>query len=479
MSKLAKNFIYNMIYQMLILILPLISAPYISRILGAEGIGIYSYTYSIVSYFVMFAMLGINNYGNRLIAQTREDKEKLSINFWSLYIFEFIITTLVLIIYIFFIAFVVKEDKIMYILQFGYILSSFFDINWFFFGLEEFKITVTRNTLIKILSFISLFIFVKTKEDIYIYTSILVISNLISNIVLWPFIFKRIKRVKITPKDIFKHIRPCLILFVPVIAVSLYKKMDKIMLGIMSTKLEVGFYENSEKIINIPLAIITALGTVMLPRMSNIIANGEKKKFKEYIGKSMEFIIFLSCPIVLGLISVSKKFAPLYFGNEFLKTGNLIEISAITILFISWANVIRTQYLIPKEKDKEYIYSVIIGAMVNLISNLLLIPKFNSVGASIGTVLAEFTVMLVQTISVKKYLPIDEYIKQNYKFAIKSLIMFCCIYPLNFININEIADLILQIIFGVLIYFLLNFRYIFKLVNFDKIHTNRRNNDKV
>ena len=139
MSKLAKNFIYNIIYQVLILILPLISAPYISRILGAEGIGTYSYTYSIVSYFVMF---GINNYGNRLIAQTRDDKEKLSINFWSLYILEFIITAIVLIAYIIFITFIIKEDKLMYILQFGYILSSFFDINWFFFGIEEFKITI-------------------------------------------------------------------------------------------------------------------------------------------------------------------------------------------------------------------------------------------------------------------------------------------------------------------------------------------------
>ena len=479
MSKLAKNFIYNIIYQVLILILPLISAPYISRILGAEGIGTYSYTYSIVSYFVMFAMLGINNYGNRLIAQTRDDKEKLSINFWSLYILEFIITAIVLIAYIIFITFIIKEDKLMYILQFGYILSSFFDINWFFFGIEEFKITVTRNTIIKILSFVLLFIFVKTKSDIYIYTIILVISNFISNIVLWPFIFKRIKKVKISFKDIFKHLKPCIILFIPVIAVSLYKKMDKIMLGIMSTKLEVGFYENAEKIISIPLAIITALGTVMLPRMSNIIANGDEKKFKEYISKSMEFIIFLASPIVLGLISIAKEFAPVYFGNEFYKTGYLIEISSITILFISWANVIRTQYLIPKERDKEYINSVIMGAIVNLISNLLLIPKFNSIGASIGTVLAEFTVMFIQTISIKKYLPIQEYVKNNYKFLVKAIIMFCVLYHLNFVNMNKIINMILQIGVGIIIYYILNYRYIFKLINFDKIFINRRKDDKV
>ena len=196
MNNIKKNFLYNIVYQIFILILPLISAPYISRVIGAEGLGTYSYTYSIVSYFVMFAMLGINNYGNRLIAQNRDDKHKMSKKFWSLYIMEFIITTIVLIAYIFFIAFIAKEDKIMYILQLGFILGSFFDINWFFFGLEEFKITVTRNTIIKILSFISMFIFVRKRDDLYIYTIILSVSNLISNIVLWPFVIKKVEKKK-------------------------------------------------------------------------------------------------------------------------------------------------------------------------------------------------------------------------------------------------------------------------------------------
>ena len=148
-------------------------------------------------------------------------------------------------------------------------------------------------------------------------------------------------------------------------------------------------------------------------------------------------------------------------------------------MFISWANVIRTQYLIPKERDKEYINSVIMGAIVNLISNLLLIPKFNSIGASIGTVLAEFTVMFIQTISIKKYLPIQEYVKNNYKFLVKAIIMFCVLYHLNFVNMNKIINMILQIGVGIIIYSILNYRYIFKLINFDKIFINRRKDDKV
>lgn len=464
MNNIKKNFLYNIVYQIFILILPLISAPYISRVIGAEGLGTYSYTYSIVSYFVMFAVLGINNYGNRLIAQNRDDKHKMSKKFWSLYIMEFIITTIVLIAYIFFIAFIAKEDKIMYILQLGFILGSFFDINWFFFGLEEFKITVTRNTIIKILSFISMFIFVRKRDDLYIYTIILSVSNLISNIVLWPFVIKKVEKTKVSLSEILEHLKPCIILFIPVIAISLYKKMDKIMLGIMSTKTEVGFYENAEKIISIPAAIISALGTVMLPRMSNMIANGENDRFKVYIDKSMEFIMFLALPITFGLIAVSKSFAPWYFGEEFYKTGTLIAILSFTIIFTSWANVIRTQYLIPKEKDKEYIGSVIVGAIVNLIFNILMIPKLTSVGACITTVMAEFSVMFIQTMNVRKELPIKEYMKKSFKYLIKSLIMFAIIYIIQYLKINKFFIIILQVIIGCMIYFILNYKYIINLI---------------
>ena len=403
MNNIKKNFLYNIVYQIFILILPLISAPYISRVIGAEGLGTYSYTYSIVSYFVMFAMLGINNYGNRLIAQNRDDEHKMSKKFWSLYIMEFIITTIVLIAYIFFIAFIAKEDKIMYILQLGFILGSFFDINWFFFGLEEFKITVTRNTIIKILSFISMFIFVRKRDDLYIYTIILSVSNLISNIVLWPFVIKKVEKTKVSLREILEHLKPCIILFIPVIAISLYKKMDKIMLGIMSTKTEVGYYENAEKIISIPAAIISALGTV-------------------------------------------------------------IAILSFTIIFTSWSNVIRTQYLIPKEKDKEYIGSVIVGAIVNLIFNILMIPKLTSVGACITTVMAEFSVMFIQTMNVRKELPIKEYMKKSFKYLIKSLIMFAIIYIIQYLKLSKFFIIILQVIIGCMIYFILNYKYIINLI---------------
>ena len=294
MSNVKKNFIYNIMYQILVMILPLITAPYIARVLGTEGVGIYSYTYSVAYYFVLFAMLGLNNYGNRQVAKVRDDKDKLSKTFISIYCMQLITSAIMILCYIIYLMFFIKENLNIAIIQIIYLISTAFDINWFFFGLEKFKLTVTRNTIIKILTVICVFIFVKTRDDLYKYTLIMSIGTLISQLMIWPFVKKSVKFVKISIKDIFKHIKPCLILFIPVIAVSLYKIMDKVMIGNMSTMEQVGLYENSEKIVNILTALITALGTVMLPKISNLLANGEKEKSKQYIEKSMEFTIISS-----------------------------------------------------------------------------------------------------------------------------------------------------------------------------------------
>ena len=403
---MKKNLIYNIAYQILILIIPLITTPYVSRVLGAEGVGIYSYTYSIAYYFMLLAMLGLNNYGNRRIAQVRDDKEELSKEFCSIYIFQFITSSLMIICYYAYITLFCKEYKTIAIIQGLYVLSCVFDINWFYFGIEKFKLTVTRNTIIKILSLIFTFVLIKKPDDIWKYTIILAGSTLISNIILFSFLKKNIKIKKVTIKDITKHIKPNLILFLPVIAVSIYKIMDKIMLGMMSNINEVGYYENAAKIVNVPLAIITALGTVMLPRVSNMFSKNQEEKVKEILNKTMPFIMFLTLPMMFGLIAISKDFSIIFFGEAFIKSGKLISLLSVTLLFLAWGNVIRTEYLIPKEKDKEYIISAFLGAIVNVLMNIILIPKFDSIGACIGTIFAELVVMLYQTWSIKNEIEI-------------------------------------------------------------------------
>ena len=459
---MKKNFFYNIIYQILILILPLITIPYVSRTIGAKGIGIYSYTYSIAYYFMIFAMLGLNNYGNRVIAKIRDDKEKLSKEFCSIYSLQLITSTAMVVLYFLYTIIFDVEYKVIGYIQIIYVIASMFDINWFFFGMEKFKLTITRNIFIKVLSLILIFIFVKNADDVWKYTLILAGCALFSNIMLFKFLHKYIEFVKVTKKDVAKHLKPCLVLFLPVIAVSLYKIMDKIMLGIFTDVKEVGYYENGEKITQVPLTIITALGTVSLPRVSNMLANNEEDKVKKLLDKTMPFVMFLTLPMALGMVAIGKDFSILFFGNEFEKSGYIIQLLSITILFLAWGNVIRTEYLIPKEKDKEYIISAFLGAIINFIINILLIPLYKSIGACIGTIIAEFTVMFYQSWKVKNELPLMNYIKKSVGFGIKSIIMFGTVILIGkFKIINPIIKILLQIISGILVYVILNIKYIF------------------
>lgn len=464
MKDVKKNFIYNTIYQILILLIPLITIPYVSRVIGAEGIGIYSYTYSIVYYFMLFAMLGLNNYGNRIIAQVRDDKKKLSKTFKEIYIMQIFTSSIMIVLYLFYtLAFDIQYKDIS-IMQSLYIISCMFDINWFFFGIEKFKLTITRSTILRILSLILIFIFVKNSNDIWIYTLILSGSTLLSQIIIFPFLKKYVDNVKINVTDIFKHFIPCLKLFLPVIATAIYKIMDKTMLGIMSDVTEVGFYENAEKITNVPVAIITAMGTVMLPRMSNLYAKGANEESQLLIYKSIKFIMFLSFAMMFGMIAVSKDFSNLFLGSGFEKCSELITYLSITIIFLSWGNVFRTQYLIPKERDKEYIISAFIGAFVNFIINFILIPKYKSVGACIGTVIAEFIVMFYQSFKIKDELPIKKYLLETIPFLIKAFIMFIIILFIKYLNLNSIVTILLQVLLGMIIYLILNYKYVIKLL---------------
>lgn len=465
-----KNFIYNLIYQMLILIIPLLTAPYLARVVGAKGVGIYSYTYSIVYYFMLLTLLGVNNYGNRSIAKARDDKEKLSKTFWSIYLLQLFMGIIMLIGYGGYILLFDNKYKLYALIEGLFIISAMLDINWFFFGMEEFKKTITRNTFIKVGNVILIFLLVKSTNDLWKYTLIMSGMALLSQLIMWGFLRKKIKFTKVSFKDIKSHIKPNLILFIPVIAISLYKMMDKIMLGSMSNVTEVGFYENAEKIINIPMTLITALGTVMLPRMSNIISKGEDKKVKEYISKSIKFVMFMSLAMCCGLIGIGREFAPIYFGESFTKTGILIIMLAGTLPFLSFANVLRTQYLIPKEKDKIYIISVSLGAITNLIMNFIFIPRLQSIGACIGTLSAEGIVMMYQAFAIRHELSIGKYFKSIIPFIIKSIIMLGCIFGIDYLklDINPYLQLGLKVIVGGFVYCILNINYILTVLKIKK-----------
>lgn len=447
-----KNFIYNILYQILIMILPLVTTPYISRIIGAEGIGMQSYAFSVANYFTIFIMLGINNHGNRSIAIVRESKKERSKIFINIYSIQLFMAILVSIVYFGYVSTLSGKYKILFIIQYIYILAALLDINWFFFGLEKFKLTVTRNTIIKIVSVLSIFIFVKNQNDLYKYSAILAFSQFISQFVLWPFLLKEIQFEKTNINEIKKQIKPILILFIPVIAISIYNIMDKIMLGTISDMIEVGMYENSQKIITIPISIVTALGTVMLPKISNLQSKEENKESKRYILLSMNFSMLIAIGSFFGLSSISSNLIPIFLGEEFNDAISLVSTLSIAVLFVSWANVIRTQFLIPNKKDKIYIKSTIYGAIVNFICNLMLIYKYGAMGAAIGTVLAEMVVALYQTLNVKNELNIKEYLLNGILYIIPGIIMYFSVKYIGEIFNQSIITLVIQIVVGGALY---------------------------
>lgn len=422
--RVFKNFIYNVLYQILIMILPLITAPYIARVLGAEKIGIYSYTYSIAYYFVLFGQLGLNVYGNRSIAIVRDDKEKLSKTFSSIFIVQLFISIISCICYLLFIIFSSSEYRLIFIIQFVFVLSCVFDINWFFFGIEKFKLTVIRNTIIKIATVVCVLLFVKTQADLWKYTTIMAVGSFLAQLVLWSQIRKYTEFKKCTFDECKVHIKPIIILFLPTVATSIYRVMDKIMLGSCTEMKELGFYENSEKFIAISMGVINALGTVMIPQVSNLIANKEFKRVKEYIHKSMEGIFILAFPIAFGLAGIAPILSVVFYGAEFERCGSIIPILSFSIMFSTWANVLRTQYLVPNKRDKEYIISMFAGSIVNLFINILLIPKYGAIGAAIGTVSAEAVVALTHSIYVKNELELIKYLKLIIPYSVIGFAMY-------------------------------------------------------
>lgn len=467
-SSPKKNLIYNLIYQILILIIPFITAPYLSRTVGANGVGTYSYTYSIVYYFVIISMLGINNYGNREIAKNRGNKEKLSETFWGIYIIECITTIAMLILYIIYTIVFSNQYKDIALIQTIFIVASLFDVNWFFFGMEKFKSTITRNTIIKIITTVLIFVFVKNNNDIWKYTLIMSGMTFLSQIILWPILLKNINFMPIKKIEFKKHIKPCVVLFIPVIAISIYKLMDKIMIGAITDVNEVGYYENGEKIISICFSVVNAIGTVMLPRISNLLSTGDNNKIKEYISKSIKFTMFITFPMCFGLIAIADEFAIIYYGEQFIRSGIVMKLLAITVPVASWATIVRTQYLIPNEKDKEYLVSVCIGAIINVILNIIFIPKYGCIGACYGTIVSEIFVMIIQTNIARKSLNIGKYLKDSIPFLIKSICMFTIIYLFKYISVSAAVRIILQVLFGSVTYAILNARYIINTINFKK-----------
>lgn len=451
---IIKNFLYNVGYQIFVLIIPIITVPYISRVLGSEGVGVSAFTNSIIQYFVLFGSIGINLYGNRAIAYCRDDKEKMSQVFWEIAILRFISVGISYILFLSMLFFV-DGYKEYFVYQSILILAAGIDISWFFMGNEDFKKTVLRNAVVKIVSLFSIFTFVKTKEDIGIYILIISLSIFLGNLTLWPYLKNIVYKPDIHNINLIKHIKPSLSLFIPQVATQVYLILNKTMLGFMEGVQSTGYYESSDKIVKIVLAIVTATGTVMLPRVANTFASGNIKKVNQYLYKSFDFVSLICFPMAFGLSAIAPKFSVWFLGNEFRITGNLISILSFVIIWIGWSNVLGTQYLLPTNKTKYFTFSVTVGAVINLVLNLLFIPLFGIYGAVFSTVISEFMVTLTQIFFVRKYISVYDLFKEKWKYLLASSMMFIVIRYVNNVTDMNFIMLTVQVLLGLIVYIIL------------------------
>ncbi|KAF1297262.1 hypothetical protein BAU15_06865 [Enterococcus sp. JM4C] len=449
--KIIKNYLYNVGYQVLVMILPLITVPYIARVIGAQGVGINAYTNSIIQYFILFGSIGVNLYGNRSIAYVRDNKKEMSKVFWEITILKLITVTIAYLAFLIFLFFS-HEYQQYFLYQSVLILAAGLDISWLFMGIEDFQKPVIRNMLVKIASVILIFSLVKTENDLGLYILITAGSIFIGNLTLWPYLRKTVRPIRLRKLQIWKHLRPSISLFIPQIAIQIYLVLNKTMLGALVSVTAAGYFDNADKLVKVILAVVTATGTVMLPRVAHTFAKGNNEKVNEYLYTSFDMVSLIATPMMFGLMAIAPRFAPWFFGNNFIGIEQLVMVLSPVILFIGWSNVTGQQYLMPTHKMKYFTYSVTVGAVVNLALNIIMIPLWGAVGACVATVVSEGLVCLVQFYAVKKFIPIQKMLVNVWKYLLSGSLMFCVVYYLNVTWEFSMATLFAEVMIGIILY---------------------------
>jgi O-antigen/teichoic acid export membrane protein len=450
--RVVKNYLYNVGYQVLAIIVPLITSYYVSRVLSPDGVGANAFTNSIIQYFMLLANIGIGYYGNREIAYVRDNKQKMAATFWEIQIVKTVMTVVAYLSFVVFMAFYSGNKTYMWAQSINLIAVAF-DISWLYQGLEDFKRTVLRNTFVKITSMIAIFIFIKSPKDVALYIIVLALSTLLGNLTLWPHAVNNYGHVdRGTKLNPWRHFVPTVTMFVPQIATQLYVQLNRTMLGLMVDQKASGFYQYSDNLVKLILAFVTATGTVMLPHVANAFAQHDMEKVHKMLYKSFDFVSALAYPMMFGIAGVSLTLAPLYYSSKYAPVGPAMLIESIVILMIGWSNVIGTQYLLPVNRVKDFTTSVTIGAVVNIILNFPFISLWGLNGAMWATVLSEVAVTGYQLYVVRKDLDLSLMFQSSWKYLLASGVMFVAVFGMNTHLKASWLWLICEVAVGVVIY---------------------------
>ena len=456
-QSIKNNFLLNLSTTITGLLFPLITFPYASRILMADGIGQVQFFQSIIDYVSLCTALGIPLYAVREIARIRDNKELRSRTTIEILLLHAILT-LVGYIVVFILAKTVAKIEIDASLLFLLSTTLFFNtigVAWFYQAIEDFKYITLRSLFVRILSLVALFIFVKTKQDLFYYAGILVIGTVGNNI----FNFFRLRKYIKLSKGEFKrlnllrHLIPALKIFILNLVISIYVNLDSVMLGFLKNEESVGYYAAATRLTKAILGIVSSLGAVLLPRFSNMITNGQKEEFQLLANKAASFTIALSLPMSVGLIFMAAPIIHIFCGNGFEPSILTLKLVAPIVLFIGLSGIIGMQILYPQGREKYVIISTMVGACINLLINYLLIPQYGQYGAALGTVIAEFMVTVIMILLGRKYLPINILSKQNLHYLIGSIVISILLAFLFVFPLHEVNYLLIGILLSVIVYY--------------------------
>ena len=448
------NYIYNTAYQILTLITPFVTTPYLSRIFKADGIGRISFVNSMVQYFIVFAALGINAYGCREMSYLQDDRAARSRLFWNLEIFAIMNVSVWLIIFLVLTYIYADENYIMYLILGVNITNAAYNVSWVFVGMEDFKPLALRSMIVRIVNIALIFVFVKSIDDIPIYLLMGVSFPVLGFIVL----YFRLPEY-IDPPD-FKNIRPfnglktIIALFLPSIAVEVYTVLDKTMLGLFTAaSFENGYYESAMKIAKMSMAIVLSMSNVMVPRMGYLFGKNDKQTAHEYMYHSLRFVWFMGIPVCLGLIGISDNFVPWFFGDGYIRVAGLLKITSFIVLAIGFNNATGIQYLIPAKMQTAFTLTLTLGATVNFCMNLVFIPLFGSYGAAGASVVAESVIALSQLYVLRKELSFRRIVSLCWNYVIAGIVMLSALVFISKKLAPSPVHTFTMILSGALIYF--------------------------
>ena len=419
--KVLKNYAYNLSYQLLVIILPIITTPYVTRVFSSEDLGTYGYFNSIVTYFILLATLGVANYGTKEISGHLQEIRK---NFWGIYTLQLGATFVSILLYALFCLMLPSmQNPVAYILGLS-LVSKGIDISWLFQGLEDFRKITVRNITVKLVGVISIFLFVKSANDLYLYVFLLTIFELLGQLSMWLPAREFIGKPHFDMAYARVHLKPVILLFLPQIAISLYVTLDRTMLGALASTKDVGIYDQALKLVNILLTLVTSLGSVMLPRVSNLLSSGDHKAVNKM--HQMSFLIYnlVIFPMMAGILIVNADFVQFFLGQDFQDARYAIAIMIFRMFFIGWTNIMGIQILIPHNRNKEFMISTTAPAIISVGLNLLFLPKLGYIGAAIVSVLTEALVWAIQLYFTRRYLKEVPIIGSMTKIILASAIMY-------------------------------------------------------